>query len=261
MRSGEYDSESLQREVLQARILAGIFSDVLGRRFRMHIALKGGLSMRLLHGSDRMTKDIDLESDGTFAVDAARKWMTGLIQRTAVAMGIPDARVTEPKQSETTQRWKVVYSSGAGVEAHLTVEMSRRGLPTPDLLTEAPVGGPERLGTLARTYSEEALVAAKVGALPRGAPRDTYDLFLLIQAQVRPRPEVLARLGADHLARVDRDIWDIMGAMGYEQARDELTPYLPRAARAAFVEETWESMKLEVGMKVQEWVREATPGP
>lgn len=257
MNAGDYDDEALRREMLQARILAGIFGDALGRRFRKHIALKGGLAMRLHHRSDRMTKDIDLESDGSFPVEAARKWVSGLIVRTARDMGIHDVAVTEPKQTETTQRWKVAYTSAAGIVSNLTVEMSRRGLPPPELLSDAAVGGPEGLGATATAYNPIGMAAAKVAALPRSAPRDTYDLFLLVRSQVRPGPEVLRRLGEDNLRSVQAQIWDVMGAMGYERARDELVPYLPRGARDSFTEEAWEAMKLEVGMEVEGWVREA----
>jgi len=150
-----HDESTLKRELLQARLVSAIFSDSVSRRFRVHVALKGGLAMRLMQGSHRATKDIDLQSDGTFPVEAARKWMTNLIRQTAKDLGLANVRVTEPKQTDTTQRWKAVYATASGVESHLTIEMSRRGLPDPEYVCERPVGGPERIPVLARTYSPQ----------------------------------------------------------------------------------------------------------
>ena len=50
------DRLNLERDLVQTRLLCAIFS----RSVKNQIVLKGGLAMRLLFGSQRYTKDIDL---------------------------------------------------------------------------------------------------------------------------------------------------------------------------------------------------------
>jgi len=50
------------REALQARILI----ELMGNALAKELVLKGGLAMRLAHGSERYTKDIDLDADPAF---------------------------------------------------------------------------------------------------------------------------------------------------------------------------------------------------
>lgn len=111
------------RESLQTRLLVELMSNAMHKE----LVLKGGMAMRAVHGSVRYTKDIDLDADLKFS----RARVHGIVQRSiqrALSAGLIDnPTVTEPKQTETTMRWKIVGTQPGGqAPVNLTVEVSRR---------------------------------------------------------------------------------------------------------------------------------------
>src|SRR5260370_2002799 len=114
--------------------------------------------------------------------------------------GLAQISVSEPKQTDPVARWKISARTAAGDSLHLTVEVSRRRAPDLSHVVKVPVQVADR--TLPRVYvsvyDEQALTDNKLAALiddRRTAPRDIYDLELLLARGVVPSVAAVENLG------------------------------------------------------------------
>jgi hypothetical protein len=170
-----------------------VFLAELGRRLdRRLYAVKGGCNLRFFFHSPRYSEDLDLDVH-TIAVGTLRKKITDLLgaRPLALLLASKQLRVIEcsaPKQTETTQRWKVALD-GEGVPGplHTKIEFSRRKADDetafdpvdPVLIAEhgiAPLFAPH--------YTARSAFAQKVRALarrPETQARDLFDLDLLLR--------------------------------------------------------------------------------
>jgi hypothetical protein len=133
--------------------------------------------MRLAHGSERYTKDIDLDADPAFP----KQRIQGIVRRSiagAISSGLIDnAVVTDPKQTETTLRWKISgFYPGSTEPLHLTVEVSRRTPLVPLGVVEVPAPG-FNSRTPIRAMSSQALAVSKVFALTAPNRTEVRDLL------------------------------------------------------------------------------------
>jgi hypothetical protein len=160
---------------------------------KAHIALKGGCNLRFFFGSVRYSADMDLDVGRALEPHVLREKMNRLLSGPALASGLRAAgvdvgRVSAPKQTETTQRWKVelVPRHRPSISLHTKIEFSRRTTGEEAAL-EAVV--PEILVTyqllplLVRHYPAEAALRQKLGALVGRAAvqaRDVFDLAMLL---------------------------------------------------------------------------------
>lgn len=254
----------LEREGLQARLIYEIFSGCVRREF----VLKGGLALRALHGSERLTKDIDLDSPHEMPLDHAKARMRAAIKRALAGGCLIDAQVSEPKQTDTVMRWKINGTTRRGSRIHLTVEVSRRPMPLADRAIEREYPNPRAGGgacapaepAKALVYDSEAIAAMKVFAMAsetRVAPRDLYDLDILIQAGVEPPAELLARYGEKEVVAALGRAWGKIDLMDWPMFRSEVLPTLPGEVAEKFGEAEFERMRLRVGEKVQGWLEGA----
>ena len=172
-------------------------------------ALKGGCNLRFFLKSIRYSEDMDLDIH-TMAVGTLRKNVSHLLESQAFtqalrAQGIAIARISLPKQTGTTQRWKLTLRiTESGAEVPTKIEFSRRGLDDGKALepVDAEIIRTYRLyPVIVQHYSIHAAFAQKVSALAlRGQvqSRDVFDLRLLLDAggggQSLPTP------AASHLA-------------------------------------------------------------
>lgn len=199
------------RESLQTRLLVELMSNAMHKE----LVLKGGMAMRAVHGSVRYTKDIDLDADLKFS----RARVHGIVQRSiqrALSAGLIDnPTVTEPKQTETTMRWKIVGTQPGGqAPVNLTVEVSRRTALLGGRVVEIPLN-PEHMagnGVRIQVLDSQAIAVTKVLALTdpkRMAPRDLYDLHVLIQARVDEPAALLASLpdAGERLPQALTELW------------------------------------------------------
>lgn len=246
------------REVFQARLLSEIFNQTVHRE----VVLKGGLAMRTAFGSPRLTKDIDLQSDPRVAPARTASLIRQAIRATVRTGLVSDVVVTEPKQTDTVQRWKI---NGRVGETHvnLTVELSRRGLPPTEHMSTVryePDAGYGVRPVMVESFSASAMAAGKVAALlgaNRVAPRDLYDLDLLIGHEIEPPVELLSRMGVEELQEKLQLLWDKIELMDYETARDALVDYLPAEAGDRIDRETWETMRIRTGQAIEGWLEGA----
>ncbi|MFW6272752.1 MAG: nucleotidyl transferase AbiEii/AbiGii toxin family protein [bacterium] len=250
---------ALQREILQTQILSSMFAKTVENE----LVLKGGLAFRTAVGSDRKTKDIDLGQSNEVPLERLQRVMRSSIKESLKALNFVDFKVTEPKQTDTVARWKINGKTDMGSHLQLTVEVSRRGIPPKEHLERVKYIPPEEYDQppiLVDTYSKEALAASKASAFlnpNRVAPRDLYDLHLLITSEVKPSPKLLAGLGEDEIKRCLEDLWDKIEINNYELFKNEVIPFLPKEVAEKIDYDTYEDMRIRVGEHVEMWLKEA----
>src|SRR5207248_5937323 len=95
-------------------------------------AIKGGCNLRFFFESVRYSEDIDLDV-ARMPVHTLKEKVGKILGAPALALplrsrGVSVSEVTSPKQTETTQRWKVGLSlEGRSLALHTKIEFSRRG--------------------------------------------------------------------------------------------------------------------------------------
>ena len=254
------------REALQSRLLV----ELMGNAMHKELVLKGGMAMRAVHGSVRYTKDIDLDADLKHSKERVRGIVKRSIERAVVSGLIANAKVSEPKQTETTLRWKIVGTQpGSNAPMNLTVEVSRRASMANGHIIEVPLpaayaGG--AAGVRVQVLDSQAIAVTKVLALTdpnRLAPRDLFDLHVLIEAQVDNPARLFASLpnARERLPQAIAKLWPKIEAMTYARFRSDVVPYLPDNVAKAIDEDVFDEMRVKVGASVEKWLKAATEAP
>jgi predicted nucleotidyltransferase component of viral defense system len=250
------------REALQTRLLVELMSNAMHKE----LVLKGGMAMRAVHGSVRYTKDIDLDADER----ASKERIQGVVRRSierAVSSGlIANATVTTPKQTDTTLRWKIAGTQpNSSAPMHLTVEVSRRPKLIEGHVVEVALDKAfNRTGrdVKIQVLDSQHIAVTKVLALTdpmRMAPRDLFDLNVLLEAGVKDPGPLLAQLSDAQLRLplLMAELWPKIEAMSYEQFRNDVVPYLPTTVGLAIDSEAFETMRVDVGVAVERWLQSA----
>lgn len=256
---------SIVREALQARLLV----ELMGNAMHKELVLKGGLAMRTVHGSVRYTKDIDLDADFMHSKERVQGIVNRSINRTIAAGLIDNAKVTMPKQTETTLRWKILGTQpGTKLPMNLTVEISRRAAITHGHVIEVPL--PASYGDMGsgnnaakiRVLDSQSIAVTKVMALTdplRTAPRDLYDLHVLISAEILDPSNLLAEMpnAEKKLPLALAELWQKIESMTYAQFKSEVSSYLPAIVAADIDEGVFDDMRINVGTNVERWLKSA----
>lgn len=184
-------------------------------------ALKGGCNLRFFLKSIRYSEDMDIDIQ-TLAVGTVRNNVSRLLEAPSFtqalrAQGIEIVRTSLPKQTETTQRWKLTLRlDESGAEVPTKIEFSRRGL-VGERAVETVDAGLIRTYRLypviVQHYSLHAALAQKVAALAlreQAQSRDVFDLKLLLDAggAGQPLPATVAAdlsPAIDHAMAIDYD--------------------------------------------------------
>lgn len=230
-----------------------LFLDRLGRKVeKARYALKGGCNLRFFFLSPRYSEDVDLDIQGIRS-DTLRERVNDILASRSLrdvltSRGLEIEHVTEAKQTETVQRWKLGLRLLDSERTLPTkIEFSRRGL-QPGTRFESI--RPEILRTyglppiLVTHYDANAAARQKLQALAsRAAPqaRDVFDLYLLHQAGADlSRAAREAGVSADELAAraLDTKYKIFMGQVG---------AYLPPEDQVRYADENvWDTMVLTV---------------
>ncbi len=213
------------------------------------LVLKGGVAMRVLTASARYTQDLDFDHDPRRSLASLRKTVRSAIARALQGSGVTQASISEPKQTDTVARWKISGLTSTGEELRLTVEVSRRGSPDFNHVVKMPVQVGDR--TLPRVYvsvyDQQALVDNKLVALldeRRTAPRDIYDLEMLLAGGACPSSAAIERIGGP-MSLMRRAV-EKLDLMGWPLFRDQVLPALPREMQAHIDEDEYLAMKLRL---------------
>lgn len=171
-----------------------LFLQQLGGRLDKKLyALKGGCNLRFFFRSVRYSEDLDLDVQTT-AKETLRKNVNQILAFPGFVLILRSHRigisfVSEPKQTETTQRWKIhLRLEDRGAELPTKIEFSRRGF-RQGVAFEAvdpEITRLHRLRPILTThYTSESAFNQKVEALIHRAEtqaRDLFDLKLLLDA-------------------------------------------------------------------------------
>ena len=222
-----------------------LFLEQLGRKLdKRHHALKGGCNLRFYLRSIRYSEDIDLDVQSTpvdvLGVRVEQILSGATLGRILQARGLTITRYTAPKQTETTQRWKLTLAAkGIELPLHTKIEFSRRGIDDPvtfETVDSVLMREYQITPFLASHYSAEAAFRQKVHALihrSQTQARDVFDLAHLLRSGVSTqgmapplrwreaqqnalsvsfevfKSQVLAFLSPDHQSQYDDpQMWD-----------------------------------------------------
>ena len=239
------DSLSQIRDSLQQRLLTHLYRGTESSS----LVLKGGAAMRVLTESARYTQDLDFDHDPHRSLASLQRTVRSAVDRALQGSGLTEISISEPKQTDTVARWKISGRTLSGEHLHLTVEVSRRRAPDLSHVIKVPVQIADR--TLPRVYvsvyDEQALADNKLAALldeRRTAPRDIYDLELLLARGVCPSAQVVQQVGGDVtlVARVSTKL----DLMGWPLFLDQVLPALPLEIQAHIDEEEYLATKIRL---------------
>lgn len=213
--------------------------------------LKGGANLRYFFDSVRCSEDIDLDISGI------RQWrleekIDGLLRSPQMKLLLRSSgleldvdAVTKPKQTATTQRWKVpVLAADAREPVRTKIEFSARNGETRHAVDAVPPRIVERYGIaapLVRHYLSGPAVEQKVKALAGRSEtqaRDVFDLDLLL------RTSPLAAGAVDATTRKQAANRGL--ELPYQAFEDQIRPFLEPGAAALYDQDTWEQMQMGV---------------
>jgi hypothetical protein len=230
-----------------------LFLAQLGRRVNPSLfVLKGGCNLRFFHRSIRYSEDMDLDL-GDIGTQVFRDKVGDVLEARPFAQilatrGIAIDRVSTPKQTETTQRWKFSLRVGGGAALLPTkIECSRRGL-DPGVAfgsVDPRIARAYQLPPLMVShYDAAAALRQKVGALAgrrETQARDVFDVHLLLAggATLAAGPDL------------DRDVLDRACvnalAVDFGTFKSQVLAYLESDDQARYDSSSaWDTVVLEV---------------
>lgn len=243
----------MKRRVTEAQVVEHFhlaFLQVLQARLdQTRYAVKGGVNLRYFFGSQRYSEDIDLDAvaiepwaleekvDKVLASPA-----TSALLRTG---GLEVQESTKPKQTETTQRWKVLVKvSGRQEPVRTKIEFSHRPSDPRRLLEAVPdrivapyaLRAPTMVHYLADAASEQKVVA--LARRSETQARDVFDLELLLRTHREAVGVHLIDEGT-LAAAIDRAF-----ELPFDAFQDQVLPFLdPEVAELYDNPETWKQMQ------------------
>ncbi len=233
------------------------FLDVLSKRLDpARYVLKGGANLRYFFDSLRYSEDIDLNVEGVPAYRLTEKIDDVLasvpMQALLRAKDLSIAESSNPKHSETTQRWKVgLEAPGHDHLIRTKIEFSYRDSEGHYRLEPIPrrIVAPYALSPpLVQHYVDDTPIEQKVRALAGRSEtqaRDVFDLELLF----RRRPLTPGSLDPHLLTEAA----DLAMQLPYAAFRDQVLPFLePETVELYEGNVSWERMQTFVAEKLEE---------
>lgn len=222
------------------------------------IALKGGCNLRFFFGSVRYSEDIDFDvvviAKDTLKNKVERLLKSPLVTAPLKMHGLTIAETSAPKQTETTQRWKVgLQRVDDELPIRTKVEFSRR-----DAIEGAEFEATDRevlrpyglTPVLATHYTTAFAIRQKIHALAaRTEPqaRDVFDLALLLARQDA------AHLTLDAVAKawLDEAIEHAM-AISFDEHTSKVVAYLePSHAELYAGRPAWDALQEDVVARLE----------
>jgi predicted nucleotidyltransferase component of viral defense system len=230
-----------------------LFIDQLGRKLnKKFYALKGGCNMRFFFKSPRYSEDIDIDVQ-SIAVAFLREKVNNILSSKPFrdilqVRDIEIEHITEHKQTETTQRWKLGLIV-PHIEKTLPtkIEFSRRGLEkhikfepiSPEIIRFF-----ELSSILVNHYPAEITCQQKLKALisrKTVQSRDIFDLYLLLTSRVER-----VDLPEEVRANLDKAKERIL-SMDFVVFKSQVISYLEPEDQPRFEsEEVWDNIRLHV---------------
>jgi Nucleotidyl transferase AbiEii toxin, Type IV TA system len=217
-------------------------------------AIKGGCNLRFFFESVRYSEDIDFDVTDRVPVHTLKERVSKILAGPALTLtlrnrGIQVGRITAPKQTETTQRWKVSLSmEGRSVPLPTKIEFSRRGTTEEAVLEPiAPsvVAEHQSMQFLAPHYPLGAALRQKVKALAdrrEVQARDVFDLGGVLIPRTGGRVDLLSPVRSDLQTAMERAM-----TLSYADYKAQVVSYLqPEHASAYGSPEAWDALQTGV---------------
>lgn len=217
-------------------------------------AVKGGCNLRFFFESPRYSEDIDFDVSERVPVHALKDRMAKLLAGPALTLALRNRRlqlvgVSAPKQTETTQRWKMALAmEGAAVPRPTKVEFSRRER-ADEAITEAispsVLAEHQSMAILAPHYPLGPAIRQKVGALAdrrEVQARDVFDLGAVLIPRAGGETHHLQAVRTDLRAAMDRAM-----SLSYADYKGQVVSYLHPDYQAELGSEAaWDALQLTV---------------
>lgn len=217
-------------------------------------AIKGGCNLRFFFESPRYSEDIDFDVGERVPVHVLKDKMTKLLGGPALTLnlrnrGIEVASSSAPKQTETTQRWKVALAvRGLSLPQPTKIEFSRRATTEEAVLeTIAPsvLAQHQAITFLAPHYPLGPAVRQKVRALAdrrEVQARDVFDLGAVLIPRTGGDTSLLQGDGSVLKAAQERAM-----SLAYGDYKSQVVSYLhPDHREAVGSPEAWDAFQMKV---------------
>jgi len=215
-------------------------------------AIEGGCNLRFFFESIRYSEGIDLDVE-RMPVHTLKEKVGKILEGPALRLplesrGISVREVSAPKQTETTQRWKVgLAAEGRSLPLHTKIEFSRRK--TSEDAKVEPVAASvlaeyQLMPLLAPHYPLAAALRQKVAALIGRSSvqaRDVFDLVVLL-SKAGGKVEALRPIRSQIPKAIERAM-----DVSYGDFKSQLASYLrPEHLDEYGTREAWEAMQAQV---------------
>lgn len=225
----------------------------LGKKLaKTSYALKGGCNLRFFFASPRYSEDMDIDVQNV-SVHSLQTIVGSILQSTPfrqalLVQGVEIEHVTEHKQSDTTQRWKLgLQVSGYERPVPTKVEFSRRGFSGDTLLEGVNPALVQKYGlppVMTPHYIAEAALLQKINALAGRSITQARDIFDLHLLQSRERLQrVLPQVDAASLEAARHNALTLT----FDHFKGQVLSYLQPEDQALYDSpDAWESIQLRV---------------
>jgi len=247
------------REFFHLALLRHLATRLSGRSY----AVKGGICLRFFHRSPRLSQDMDVDVVANVRLKTLQNAVDSVLEGQAFAaallpQGITRVAASKPKQTETTQRWKVALHAGEGEPLSTKIEFSRRqhriicatGMPDAELLRHYRM-----TPFAAQFYVAPAMAAQKIAALAsssRYALRDLFDLHHLLRVAL-VKPDDAAKLVDE---KTLEGAADKVGRFTFGDFKEQVLPYLTGELIEMYrKEDAFERQKSEVEQALVEMLK------
>ena len=225
---------------------------------KTRIALKGGANLRFFFESIRYSEDIDFDV-ASIAKETLRNKVERVLSGPALraplrSAGIEVAEISAPKQTNTTQRWKVgLMVRGSSVPLRTKIEFSHRRAIDGEVFGATPLSVTRAYGmtaVLATHYGLRAAVAQKVHALAERSEPQSRDVFDLAHLFARATAKQVA-LTSEEKAWLHPAIEHAL-AMSYDDYASKVVAYLDPEHSAPFEpRDAWDVMQESVASSLE----------
>ncbi|MBS0649264.1 MAG: nucleotidyl transferase AbiEii/AbiGii toxin family protein [Verrucomicrobia bacterium] len=224
-----------------------VFLDQLGRKLDKRLyALKGGCNLRFYLGSIRYSQDIDLDVTTMWGT-TLRKTVNTILASTGLALqlkaqSLEITQVSEAKQTDTTQRWKIQLQGRRGLTFPTKIEFSRRGLEQPvefETINSTVLSSYHLHPIFVPHYGPDIAFKQKIRALALRSEtqaRDIWDLFHLINAYG------ILEGDRENLTQACENIY----TMSFSDFKDQVIAFFPPDIQKQYNSKVWEEIQLKV---------------
>lgn len=214
------------------------------------ICLKGGVNLRLYHGSPRLSEDMDFDAR-IVAKETLKKNVNKTLAAQPLLAELSAARIalgeiSALKQTDTSQRWKFeIVHENQRIATRLEFSRRKKEEPFDEHAIQPPagavLGAHQQAPFLFPHYLSPAGYRQKINALATrkyAQARDVFDLQLLSPhaSAAKKAPRALIEQALDQLSTINLAMF-----------RDQVVPFLPADLAAYYATaEAWNGMKRQV---------------